>query len=546
MNESRWIWKFMKKDSLLKSSIWVSMSGFLSRVLSVIYIIPWNIWIGAASVGVANALYARVYNIYNLFLIIATAGIPSAISREVAANNSIGDFSESERLLKKYSLYMTIIGIVLFILMFFGSNYVALIFAAGDYRVSTPIKYLSVAMLIIPALGILRGYIQGYAFISSSAFSQVIEQIVRVAYMLYTTYIIMVVNKGSYKDAVNQSTFASFIGALSAFAFLMFVRYRIKKNNDFSTNFKKNSLENETNRNKVSFWGMLKSAVPFLLVDTIMVVLQLFDQTSFTLIYKYLLGADTKTIDDLYSMFGFQANKIIMVLVSIAISISATIIPTLSAAISAKKGQDKIQALLGKIIEFTVFLIVPASMGMIAISSQLWTVFVSHSILGSKILSVSVFEALFYCIFLILENILQVLKLGKTAMLYLFIAYLIKVIIQTPLTLSCGVFGPLLASTLSFFVMSLFCYRKLKKRFELSRVVNSKRIYKIIMNGAIMMAGVSIIDFGLSRFMNDNYKIVSVVIICISVICGIIIFGFLSYFDHTLSIIKKIKNTDVY
>jgi hypothetical protein len=52
-----------------------------------------------------------------------------------------------------------------------------IVLAAGDMRVVTPIKYLSIAMLVIPALGILRGYIQGYAFISYSAFSQVIEQI---------------------------------------------------------------------------------------------------------------------------------------------------------------------------------------------------------------------------------------------------------------------------------------------------------------------------------------------------------------------------------
>src|SRR5699024_604941 len=200
----------------------------LSRVLSVVYIIPWNIWIGPVAVGAANALYGKVYNIYNLFLIIATAGIPSAISKEVAAHNALGRYDQSEKLFKKYTIYMSLVGIVLAFVMFFGAKYVAIVLAAGDMRVVTPIKYLSIAMLVIPALGILRGYIQGYAFISYSAFSQVIEQIARVAYMLYATYTIMILQKGSYMAAVNQSTLASFIGATLAYVFLLWIRIRVK------------------------------------------------------------------------------------------------------------------------------------------------------------------------------------------------------------------------------------------------------------------------------------------------------------------------------
>jgi len=281
-------------------------------------------------------------------------------------------------------------------------------------------------------MGILRGYIQGYAFISYSAFSQVIEQIARVAYMLYATYTIMVLQKGNYVSAVNQSTLASFIGATLAYVFLLWIRVRVRKSTTIEDIKTKDNLPTDGSLD-INFGSMLRSAIPFLLVDTIMTVLQLFDQTTFTWIYQLILHASEKTIDNLYAMFGFQANKIIMVLVSLAISVSASVIPALSAMVSKKASDEYIQSFMRKIVQFTVFIILPATFGVIAISRQLWTAFVFYdqSILGSKVLIVSCVEAFFYCIFMILENILQVTRHMRKSMLYLAIAYLLKIILQS-------------------------------------------------------------------------------------------------------------------
>lgn len=536
----------MKKDSLLKSSLWISLSGILSRILSVVYIIPWNIWIGPLAVGAANALYGKVYNIYNLFLIIATAGIPSAISKEVAAHNALGRYDQSEKLFKKYTFYMSLVGLVCAGIMFFGAKYVAIVLAAGDMRVVTPIKYLSVAMLVIPALGILRGYIQGYAFISYSAFSQVIEQIARVAYMLYATYTIMILQKGNYMTAVNQSTLASFIGATLAYLFLIWIRIKVRRS--VTIEDVKTTKDLPENGPEISFSSMLRSAIPFLLVDTIMTVLQLFDQTTFTWIYELILHASQRTIDDLYAMFGFQANKLIMVLVSLAISVSASVIPALSAMVSRKIEDSQIQKLMRNIVQFTVFIILPATFGMMAISRQLWTVFVfyNQSALGSKVLIVSCFEAFFYCAFMILENILQVTHHVKKSMLYLVIAYLIKIVLQLPLTLALGVYGPLTASTIAFLVMSYFAFRLINQQFHIVDKELGKRLSKILLDGIVMLIVVAVADFLVVKVISDATKIGAMIVIIICGLIGIAVYGFMSYKDGSLKILKEIRDTKIY
>lgn len=537
----------MKKDSLLKSSLWISISGIISRVLAVVYIIPWNIWIGPVAVYAANAMYGKVYNIYNLFLIIATAGIPSAISKEVAAHNALGRFDQSEKLFKKYTFYMSLVGLACAAIMFFGAKYVAIVLAAGDMRVVTPIKYLSIAMLIIPALGILRGYIQGYAFISYSAFSQVIEQIARVAYMLYATYTIMVLQKGNYISAVNQSTLASFIGATLAYIFLLWIRVKVRKSVTVE-DVKQTATVPDEEVSDINFGSMLRSAIPFLLVDTIMTVLQLFDQTTFTWIYQLILHASQHTIDTLYAMFGFQANKIIMVLVSLAISVSASVIPALSAMISRKVSNSEIQNFMRKIVQFTVLIILPATFGVMAISRQLWTAFVfyNQSILGSKVLIVSCFEAFFYCVFMILENILQVTHHMKKSMVYLALAYLIKIVLQVPLTVTLGVYGPVVATTISFVIMSHFAFRLINKEFQIVDKVLGKKLLRILLDGIIMLVVVALANFLIVKVISDATKVGAIIDIAICGVIGILVYGFLSYKDGSLKILKEIRDTKIY
>ena len=62
-----------------------------------IYVIPWRIWLGAAFLT-ANALFTKGYQIYSLFLIISTAGVPGAVSKQVARYNAMGEYKTGMRL----------------------------------------------------------------------------------------------------------------------------------------------------------------------------------------------------------------------------------------------------------------------------------------------------------------------------------------------------------------------------------------------------------------------------------------------------------------
>jgi Uncharacterized membrane protein, putative virulence factor len=216
-----------------------------------------------------------------------------------------------------------------------------------------------------------------------------------------------------------------------------------------------------------------------------------------------------------------------MVLVSLAISVSASVIPALSAMVSKKVSNEYIQNFMRKIVQFTVFIILPATFGVMAISRQLWTAFVFYdqSILGSKVLIVSCFEAFFYCLFMILENILQVTHHMKKSMIYLAIAYLLKIVLQLPLTLALGVYGPVVATTIAFVIMSHFAFRLINKEFQIVDKELGKKLIHILIDGIIMLVVVVVANLLIVHVISDATKVGAIIDIAICGVLGILVYG---------------------
>ena len=99
-------------QKMVRGSAWMTAGSLFSRVLGAIYIIPWVIWMGADYTQ-GNALYAKGYNIYSFFLLIAIGGIPSAISKQLSEYNAMNEYAVGQRLFKRGLLVPLFYGLVL-------------------------------------------------------------------------------------------------------------------------------------------------------------------------------------------------------------------------------------------------------------------------------------------------------------------------------------------------------------------------------------------------------------------------------------------------
>ena len=67
----------LKKSSFLEGAFIATACIFISKILGILYVIPFNKIIGDDG----GALYGYAYNIYNIFLNISSVGIPFAICK---------------------------------------------------------------------------------------------------------------------------------------------------------------------------------------------------------------------------------------------------------------------------------------------------------------------------------------------------------------------------------------------------------------------------------------------------------------------------------
>ena len=220
----------MKKNSFIEGTIFASLSFLIIKFLGAIYVIPFYAIVGE----LGGALYSYAYTVYSLIINICTIGIPHAISKIISEYNTLEMYEAKERTFKIGNKIMVILSTILFLLMFIFAKQAAYIFI-GDIDstgnsiedVVLVIRSISFCLLIVPYLAIKRGYLQGQKFITVSTTGEVIEQVVRVAFILVGSYLAINVFNAKTSIGVAIAVFGAFIAGLSAYIYL---DVKIRKN----------------------------------------------------------------------------------------------------------------------------------------------------------------------------------------------------------------------------------------------------------------------------------------------------------------------------
>lgn len=510
------------KDSqaqLLKGSAWMTAGSILSRILGALYIIPWYAWMGKDG-NLANAITAQSYNIYSLFIIVSTAGIPGAVAKQIAKYNALNEYGVSRKLFHRGLLLMIGLGIVCAGLMF-G---LAPILAGQDARQVPVLKSLSYAILIIPLMSLMRGYFQGFNDMMPSALSQFIEQLARVAWMLMTAYVIMKIQDGNYLRAVTQSNLAAAIGAM--FGILLLVYYYQKQKAKMD-----NLVENSNNELQVSTNSLLleivQQSIPFIIIDSGINIFQLVDQYTFHPIMASFVHASFDQIESMYALFGLNANKLIMIIVSLSTAMAVTAIPLLSGAKARRDYQD-IRKQIENTLELFFFFMIPSAFGMAAISTPIYTIFYSFDPVGSNVLFIASFTAIILGLFTVLMAVQQGLSENILAIKYLVVGLIVKCIIQYPLIRLFQVNGPLIATDLAFLFTILLSLKHLKVAFHFNFKRTKRRFIGIMSFSAIMFIVIFALQFILGKFIPADRRITAMILVAICVVVGALVYGFLA------------------
>lgn len=461
------------KEKMIANTSWLTFSNIFSRLLGAVYIIPWLIWMRPDNY-VANSLFTKGYNIYALFLMISTAGIPSAIAKQTARYNSVNEYGISRKLLFYTLRIMAVAGVVFAAVMYLCAP----LLSQGNAALIPVMRSLSVVLIIFPAMSVIRGFFQGNSNMKPYAISQIVEQVARIIYMLAATYIIMQVNNGNYKTAVVQSTFAAFIGVIFALAVLLY--YLAKERHIL------NQLVKESN-NQLSFSGgtllkeMVRQAIPFIVVGSGISIFKLIDQYTFEKFLGMISDYSTRELSSLFALVSANPDKLTMVVIALGTSMATAGLPLITEKYT-KKEFSELASLVSNNLKLFFFTMMPASIGMIVVAYPLNTLFYQPDRLGTNLLIEACLTGVLMGLFLITSSMLQGLDGNHAAIAYLMIGIGVKFLTQFPLIFLFKSYGPLLASFIGMLVANLFILDKIhqKSKFPIRKTFASVRKITII------------------------------------------------------------------
>lgn len=475
---------------ILSGSFWMSVGSILSRVLGVVYLIPWLIMLGSYKNQLsAQAIFNASYTPYGLFLTIGTAGLPSVIAREVARLNSQNRYKDSNHLTKMGLALMAVMGVICAIVLYAIAPLIAKSSPVNLKAGTISIRMLTPAVAVLPAMSMIRGWYQGNNDMKPYGMSQLWEQFCRVIFILLATYIVIKVFHMNYVVAVYFSVFAAFIGALASYLYLFIYGLRHLKDYREKT---KNSLPRSSEKITDTLVKLWVASLPFILLGSIVTATQLVDQMFFKQILLKFTSLTESRISYLYTVFSANPSKITTVIVSLATSVSETSLPLL-AGVMAQKGKSAVQDLLGQNYRLLAFVLFPLVTIASVASGPIYTVLFSQDAVGSFYLMENIWQSLLLALAMNGLTILLALHDNKPAVIYMVIGFLAKLILQLPLTVWMNASGAILATNIAFMLIVILTYARLQKNYS----VDLSLVLKI----AIITALFDIIIFGINKLL---------------------------------------------
>ena len=286
------------KNNLIKGALFLSIGGFITKVIGAVYRIPLTNLLTADGIG----LYQMVFPLYSLLLTVSSTGVPNGMAKLIAEG-------ESEEKVLKSALYffVPISLIATLILMVFARNLALLqgnIYAKNCYILIAP------SVLLVSIISCFRGYFQGKLDMKPTATSQVLEQVVKLIFGLTLCYIF----KNNVVVGASLATLAVSISELITVIYFIFLKKY--KSGGFSTFIK----------TKTNIKLVLKTVLPVMLCTLILPTCRTVE--SFLIVN--VLNRGFKNATSLYGLYSGAVESLVGVPVALLYGIAVSSVPVIS------------------------------------------------------------------------------------------------------------------------------------------------------------------------------------------------------------------------
>lgn len=529
----------LQKNSFLNGAFIATMGIVITKVLGMLYVIPFYAIIGEQG----GALYGYAYTIYNLFQSLSCAGIPNAISKLISEYQTLGYYNAKERAFRLGKKIALIMGFLVFVILIIFAPQISKAIL-GDITggnslsdVTFVIRVIATAILVVPILSIYRGYLEGHKFITPTSISQVVEQVARIIVIILGSYMALRVFNLSLRTAVGIATFGATAGAIVAYFYLL---DKVRKNRAQLM-----EKEKEVDEPYIRTGEILKKifwyALPFIMIDVFKSCYDFIDMTTLVKTMVNSIGYTASQAENIMSVISTWGNKINMIIVSISTGIIVSLIPNLTAA-SVRGDKKDVHRKINQTLQVLLFISVPMTIGLSFLATPVWDVFYgNNSVYGAEIIRYFVFVGLIISTFTALVSIVQVLKYYKEVLISLVAGVLIKLLCNVAfmkLFAALGflpVYGSITATILGYAVGIVLCLIFLRRKCGVSYMPTLKILGKIILADVLMVAALMLVHLIIP--ISSSSRLLNIPLILVYTIIGGGVYFFVC---HKFGLIKEV------
>ena len=471
------------QKTLVKGATILAVAGIISKMFGAIFRIPLTNMIGAEG----QSYYGVAYPVYQLFFAIATAGFPVAISRMVSERIAKGDFINAHKSYKLSLKVSTALGIISFVIMYFGAGAIARAYANPGAEAS--LKAVSIALLFTPIVASLRGYYQGRQNMRPTAITEVVEQMVRVIVGLSLAYAFY---KTSLEKAAAGATFGASAGIIAALL-LMILIYRLDsgvRKKLISRSVRKTETDSER----------LKQLFAYLIPITIgACIMPIMINIDAAIIVRRLLatGWDHHTAKNLYGLISGYVDPIIGLPNVFVDAICISMMPAVTTAFTLRH-KDELDAHIKTGLKTMMVIAYPCAIGLIVLAKpilrMLYIKKLDEADMAVPLLQILAVSIVTLAVMRILAASLQGIGKMNLPVINLFIGAAVKVVLTYVLVgiPALNVNGAGISSVCAYLTAGILNYRALRKyadvRIDAVSVFIRPLIASLIMGAAAIGA----------------------------------------------------------
>ena len=521
----------MSGKSLIQGASILAIAGIIAKIMGAVFRLPLINWIG--DTGMAN--YSPAYYIYAFLVILATSGLPVAISKLVSESLAVGNHYQANKVFKLSAKLMMAMGAVFFVILFVFAPQIAELMGNADAALG--MRAIAPSLLLVPLMAAFRGYFQGMQNMKPTAISQVVEQFFRTIvglgaafYLFYVAGDNFINGYDKYALGASGANFGATAGSLGGLLIILFV-YALAKKKIKHKISKAKSLGSENS--KVIMKKILIIAIPITIGAAIYPILNLIDSA---LVMNRLMdgaGFSHEVAKSLYGQLSGFVGSLINFPQLLSQSVAVSLVPVIAAAHKLKNRQEmNDNVMLG--LRMASIIGYPCAFGLIAMAKPilllLYPVQVESASNAASILAIMAFGLLFLVETQTITGILQGIGKPMVPVINMFAGMGVKIVLTWILVgiPSINVNGAAIGSVGAFILTMILNYRYLTKNTHVE--INKKLAFgKPLLAALIMGIVVKVFYMLLINIVPHNS-----VVTLLSVMVGVLVYALLIFKTGTI------------